>query len=83
MVDTSEDDSEDDDNDDGGLNSPPPPNTEHSSGCGLDGGDCVARLHASGYSEELEWLEAYLLDEARDRDLDGVLLRCTNREVPF
>ena len=32
---------------------------------------CVSRLRAAGLGEELQWLEAYLLDEARDRTMDG------------
>lgn len=32
---------------------------------------CVSRLCGAGYLEELQWLEAYLLDEARDRTVDG------------
>ena len=32
---------------------------------------CVWELFGLGYGEELQWLEAYLADEARDRTLDG------------
>ena len=31
----------------------------------------VSQLRVGGYEEELQWLEAYLLDEARDRTVDG------------
>lgn len=31
----------------------------------------VSRLCAAGHLAELQWLEAYLLDEARDRTVDG------------
>ena len=39
----------------------------------LDGdvGACVRELYERGHGEDLQWLEAYLLDEARDRTLDG------------
>ncbi len=33
--------------------------------------ECVQELCGRGYGEELQWLEAYLADEARDRTLDG------------
>ena len=33
----------------------------------------VTCLKAAGYLEELQWLEAYLMDEARDRTVDGKL----------
>ena len=44
-----------------------------SSGCGLDPHvlACVRELYRQGHSEDLQWLEAYLHDEARDRTLDG------------
>ena len=32
---------------------------------------CVQELCGRGFMEELQWLEAYLADEARDRTLDG------------
>ena len=34
----------------------------------------VARLHRSGFSEELAWLQAYLTDEASDRAMDGRMM---------
>jgi len=33
----------------------------------------VSCLKVAGYLEELQWLEAYLMDEARDRTVDGEL----------
>ena len=46
-----------------------------------DGGAAqyVSHLRATGYVEELQWLEAYLLDEARDRTVDGEIIIITNK----
>ena len=35
---------------------------------------CVRELCGCGHREELQWLEAYFADEARDRTLDGVFV---------
>lgn len=65
IVESSEDSSED--------SEPVLPNKESRGGRGLDGsvGECVKRLYSLKYMEELQWLEAYLTDEARDRTIDG------------
>ena len=34
---------------------------------------CVQELGGRGHGGELQWLQAYLMDEARDRTLDGKL----------
>lgn len=41
---------------------------------------CVSRLCAAGHLEVLQWLEAYLLDEARDRTMDG---KGSDKDIPL
>lgn len=49
--------------------------TDGGCGFGSEVTDLIQSLCSSGYLEQLQWLEAYLTDEARDRQLDGMYHR--------